>query len=242
MPRGKWIKPGDIYDKIEVLKVYSEKTTHKPKMYSCKCLICNSIFVSSGQNVLRYQAYGCPACRENAKLEMRETEYQKYIGRKFEKLEIIGYSGMREYSGKKRVPFMVCSCVCGTVSEIPLARLKAGQSKQCNKCAEKNLELGHEFLKIDSVSETKITAIDGRRATNKNSTTGHKGVSFHGAKGKYRAYINFQRKQYWLGYFKNLDDAIAARKEAEKKIYGDFLGWYAQKYPEQWARILKSKK
>ncbi|MEY8396201.1 hypothetical protein AALB64_15525 [Lachnospiraceae bacterium 45-P1] len=54
---------------------------------------------------------------------------------------------------------------------------------------------------------------------------------------KYRAYINFQRKQYSLGLFSRIEDAVAARKEAERQIYGDFLRWYEEAYPENWERL-----
>ena len=36
-------------------------------------------------------------------------------------------------------------------------------------------------------------------------------------------------------------DAAKARQTAEDKIYGDFLHWYAETYPENWAKINKNK-
>jgi len=51
------------------------------------------------------------------------------------------------------------------------------------------------------------------------STTGVCGVSWYQAKSKFQAYININRKRVHLGNFKNLDDAILARKNAEAE-YG----------------------
>ena len=57
--------------------------------------------------------------------------------------------------------------------------------------------------------------------------------------GRFRAYITFRRKQYYLGTFDQIEDAVHARKEAEDKIYGDFLDWYRETYPDRWERLSK---
>lgn len=50
----------------------------------------------------------------------------------------------------------------------------------------------------------------------KNNTNGYKGVSW-GERGKqWQAYINRNKKRIFLGYFKDIADAIEARKQAEK--------------------------
>lgn len=89
------------------------------------------------------------------------------------------------------------------------------------------------------VDSTYVIAIDGRRKTNKNSTTKVTGVSYFEKQGKYRAYINFQRKQYYLGLYEKIEDAIKARKAAEQNIYGNFLEWFRNTYPEEWEKINK---
>ena len=63
---------------------------------------------------------------------------------------------------------------------------------------------------------------------NKNSKTGVNGVALT-KKGTYKAYISFKHKLIHLGFFTDLKDAIAARKEAEEILYNKFLddnaGW-----------------
>ena len=46
---------------------------------------------------------------------------------------------------------------------------------------------------------------------------------------KYRAVIMFKRRQHHLGLFDTLEDAAAARKEAEEKYYKPFLESYKKK-------------
>lgn len=55
------------------------------------------------------------------------------------------------------------------------------------------------------------------------SKLGIRGVYYREKEGKYYAMINKNRKQLYLGSFKNVDDAIAARKAAELKYYGTVL-------------------
>lgn len=58
-----------------------------------------------------------------------------------------------------------------------------------------------------------------RHGANKNSKTGVKGVT--NWKGeRYRASITYNHKHIHLGIFNTLDEAIIARKEAEKKYFG----------------------
>ena len=53
-----------------------------------------------------------------------------------------------------------------------------------------------------------------------NSTSGITGVNFY--KGKWRAYIYVDSQQIYLGRFLVKDLAIAARRAAQKKYFGDF--------------------
>ena len=45
----------------------------------------------------------------------------------------------------------------------------------------------------------------------------------------------------WM-HDERLEEARAAREKAEKEIFGPFLEWYTENYPEQWKRMQKKKK
>ena len=57
---------------------------------------------------------------------------------------------------------------------------------------------------------------------NKRNTSGQIGVSFDKKSSKWRARIFICGKEIRLGNFYNIQEAIAARKAAEKKYYGEF--------------------
>lgn len=55
-----------------------------------------------------------------------------------------------------------------------------------------------------------------------NNTSGHKGVTFNKNAGQWQAKIGIgQGKYQHLGYFKTVEEAIAARKSAESEIWHD---------------------
>ena len=62
-----------------------------------------------------------------------------------------------------------------------------------------------------------------------NNTSGVTGVCFHEPKGQWYARISFKGKSYSLGYFDNINEAIVARKRAEKMTFEDFITTMSKK-------------
>ena len=58
--------------------------------------------------------------------------------------------------------------------------------------------------------------------TQKGNSTGHKGVYYKARKNRYEAWIGYNNKPIYLGVFRNIEDAIKAREEAEEKYFGEF--------------------
>lgn len=56
----------------------------------------------------------------------------------------------------------------------------------------------------------------------KNNKSGVTGVNFSKAANKWRAYINYNREQIYLGCFDCREDAIQARQVAEQKYFKEF--------------------
>lgn len=53
------------------------------------------------------------------------------------------------------------------------------------------------------------------------STTGVRGVHFNKTRGAYTAHIFWQKRVKYLGAFQNLEDAVAARRSAENRLWSD---------------------
>ena len=69
------------------------------------------------------------------------------------------------------------------------------------------------------------------RKKGKNNKSGVTGVHWHKAQQKWVAFISINKKLKHLGYFKNIEDAIKIRKEAEIKYYGEYR-YRGEKYEE----------
>ena len=75
----------------------------------------------------------------------------------------------------------------------------------------------------------------------KTNTSGVKGVYYSKKRDKWIAQIMFQQKCYYLGGYDRIEDAAEARAEAEEKIFGDFLRWYHDEFPEIRDKRMKKK-
>ena len=228
---NKPFKVGDVYHDCKILDVF--KKYEKQTCYSFICGICGEKCERTHSDFIKKPI--CPKCLKKKNDDERDKKiYAEFAGKEVNGIKILRLSGR-----EKSVLYVDAVCpVCGEEFRTSLARIKIGINS-CRECAKINLQKGYEIAKGSWVDGTSILSIKPGRSLNKNSTTGHKGVSIY-QDGRYRAYINFKRKQYHLGLFHTLDEAIRIREIAEKKVFGDFLKWYAEEFPEKWERISKN--
>jgi hypothetical protein len=80
--------------------------------------------------------------------------------------------------------------------------------------------------RLDNRKENlRLCTMKENRFNNKNYSTnksGYPGVSWHKKAGKWRARIQVQEKQIHLGLFDSLEEAIAARQQAEIDYFGEY--------------------
>lgn len=60
------------------------------------------------------------------------------------------------------------------------------------------------------------------RGAQANSKTGYKGISWDKQKGKWRVAANLQGKQYHLGFYSNIEDAIQAWNDKIEDVHGEW--------------------
>ncbi|MNR37576.1 hypothetical protein D3C85_1556080 [compost metagenome] len=60
------------------------------------------------------------------------------------------------------------------------------------------------------------------QSVQKNSSTGFTGVIYLKNDNRYKAEIKYEGNTIYLGVYKNIEDAIKVRKEAEEKYFGEF--------------------
>lgn len=123
-------------------------------------------------------------------------------------------------------------CKCGKEVEARPSMVKAGKIKSCG-CLQTELRRADIHERVGHKGGTCVTGIksimDGKlRSTN---TTGHTGIIVRHNVGfdVYEARITYQGKTINLGRHETLDAAIAARKDAERKYFGQAVENYDNK-------------
>lgn len=201
----------------------------------CRCTRCGDVSerpLNSVCNAIKKGNISCHKC-------MHLSEEKDLTGQDFHSLTVLGR--VSEWKGVKTIWRIRCE-LCGNESTIDQRHL--GVTKSCSCTRRKNISAGKSFRDQLCADGTFIPGISPERALNKNSTTGVRGISVLHTKNcgeRYRAYIYFRRKQYTLGTYATIEEATEARKEAEERIYGNFLLWYAEQYPDVWKKYAGSK-
>lgn len=150
------------------------------------------------------------------------ARYEDLTGKRFGKLIVTGCSD------EKRGSFRVwnCVCDCGNTTKATANSLKCGKVTSCG-CVfrEASSKAGKEnFKKI-----IKPKCVDGTNLRNltmsksKANTSGFKGVSWSKKRKKWVASIMFKGKQYNLGGYEKIEDAVKARRDAEIEMFDKVL-------------------
>lgn len=116
----------------------------------------------------------------------------------------------------------VCRCDCGNICMVQTKTLRSGKSRHCGCKTEENKGV-RKLHYVDG------TCIEMLRTTTvrRNSKSGHTGVFYDPATGKWRAEIMLQGKRRYLGRFPSMQEAVNAREEAKEKLHGEFIRQHA---------------
>ena len=175
-------------------------------IWRCECDCGNICYAVSTQLTHKYKrSCGC----------LGHPPLKDFIGRHFDDLEVVGYAG--KWNG---VHHWNCKCKCGNEAVVSQSNLQIGHTTSCGCKQEKQI---YENLQLyDGTSVTILEA--NKRRLLKINKSGHTGV-FQTPSGTWCAQITFKRKTYHLGTYKDIEDAIRARKRGEE-MHDNFLEWY----------------
>jgi hypothetical protein len=123
-------------------------------------------------------------------------------------------------------------CDCGSKIIIPYEKVRKGSKKSCgcllNDFIESNKGNGG-FPGLHFFDGTCVELIANKKL-GKNNTSGYKGVHWITKTKRWRAAITFKKQFYFLGDFKDKEEAVNVRKNAEHKMFDNFLDWYYTQY------------
>lgn len=229
MPRKRQDITGQVFGNITVLKDSGTENV------LCQCALCGKQKMMNRYNISRSERIkansGCGCQRHYSGLKNAQNLAAKkgLAGKIFPGVEVI------EETGEKRGTQKIyrCRCLhCGKIFETRGVALTRGDTKSCG-C--KKIELATAQITADLIDGTKIGMLASK--TPGNNTSGVKGVSQVKRTGYWTAYITFKGKRYSLYTGPDKEQAIRRRKEAEQRLFGDFLSWLKSESPAQWERI-----
>lgn len=194
-----------------------ENTKHGSSQWLCKCS-CGADYVVQGSLLITGKRTRC-----SSKTHQKNYAYVDITGQRFERLVALYPS--REYDERGSVVWH-CRCDCGNEIDVSYNTLVYTNQKSCG-CQKKEHDQKLQTFLI-RVAGTSVDMLKSKKVPTDN-TTGYKGVYL--IRGKYVAKIVFQKKQYFLGTYENIEDAAEARKEAEEVLF-DGVAEHYQKWKE----------
>lgn len=199
---------GKRYEKLFVIE-QMESTQQGQRRWLCKC-DCGGTCVATTGNLNSGRTTNC-GCKKSPDL----------AGKVFGKLTVLGRSDKRNSRGKRTTPMWECRCECGAITYKATDTLTNSATSMCKECAEKYAaEIARQSAGF--VGGTQITKIMNMTPTAAN-TSGVRGVYYEKRSNKWRARLSFKGKTMSLGSFARFEDAVSARKEAERVYFGEFL-------------------
>lgn len=206
--------------------VVIEPTTEKRRgatLWRCRC-DCGNELLTEAYKIRSQKVLSCGCTRTEKKIK-------DLSGQRFGKLV-----ALQRCNEKRGTTFLwLCQCDCGTQLKVSANALLSGNSKSCG-C--KRIEAIQKTIEKYGTVANHVTLIGGtcvekisRTGLQKNNTSGYTGVQSRG--NKWIAIITFKRKVYYLGIYAKLEDAVQVRKKAEGMLFGEFLDWYYENFPQK---------
>lgn len=197
------------------------------RYYKCRC-ICGKVKEVSAKS-LKYgksKSCGCVAAKRLSKKYKGVVKKENDIdltNKIFNKIKVV-----KRISGKGVQTIWECECLnCGKIFNKTQHNLTSGRCVSCG-CVKRENSKKNINKYLGQVEKTNLSTINSDKPGKANSS-GVKGVSYRKTANNYVAYIGFKGKLNIIGYFKTLEEAAAARKQAEEELYKPILEKYNYK-------------
>lgn len=128
---------------------------------------------------------------------------------------------IKEYIKRDRT-YCLVQCSCGVKKEVRKSYLINGHTTSCG--CKKNNNYINDIIKDNYYEGTFISSLKNDKLP-KNNTSGYRGITKN-KYGKWAVTIGFKGKNYYLGGFDKIEDAIKVRQQAEAKYYKPIIKKY----------------
>jgi len=206
-------------------------------IWECKC-DCGNTHFTSLHNLTTGGTKSCGCLRAELMSETGRKYGSRHgkksakniLGQRFSRLVVVEKTALR--AGKNVV--WKCKCDCGELCYVSGYNLRHSFTRSCGcmrvEAGMKNIPALQESRPLIDGTDVRMISDMTVRSDNK---TGVRGVSWDKNRQCYRAMITFKGKSYYLGRFSDLEKAKEIRLIAEEKMFGEFLDWYYEEFPER---------
>lgn len=156
------------------------------------------------------QSCGCKAVTHITNLKKQDI-----TGETFDRLTAIRPTDERADNGSVVWEF---ACSCGNTTKMSVYRFHSHRVHSCG-CLYREPRGKINSLRKDIVDESSLSLIVYTKKRSTANQSGHPGVWYNKTADRWEAYINFQKKRYRLGHFKEKAEAVKVRQAAERKLH-----------------------
>lgn len=149
----------------------------------------------------------------------RELHRQDITRKRFFRLTAVRPTEERDATGSV---IWECRCDCGNTAKYSVNALQRGKIHSCG-CMYQETRSECASYRKDLIEDTALSSLIVSKRVRKGNTSGCTGVSMQKNTGKWIAYIDFQKKRYFLGVYSDKNEAISARKMAEQQFHDPIL-------------------
>lgn len=204
------IKKDQKFGLLTAVEFHHYDENHKAHwLFKCECgnekiLPVNSVKWSG------VRSCGCLAEKHIKNLKTKDITNQQ-----FNMLTAIRPTEMRDKAG---AIIWECRCECGNTVLYSINALTKGKVHSCG-CKYKATRKECVKARKDIKDNTSISSLVSAKKLKKTNTSGYTGVYLDKRNEMWNAYINFKKKRYYLGAYKDIENAVKARAEAEERLH-----------------------
>ena len=198
-------------------------------MWKCKC-DCNNEIITSGISLRKGRTKSCGCLHKECAINRghKNKKYNTYdlssgygIGYTFKGEEF--YFDLEDYDKIKDYCWFIDDK--GYVTSNNSKTRKLIHFHRLVLSAKENEQIDHIHHCKNDNRKSQLRIVTGtqnnmNRSTQSNNTSGITGVYWNKSKQRWYSEIMINKKKIYLGIYKDFDDAVKARKEAEEKYFG----------------------
>ena len=203
---------GQTFGELTVLHKAENQRKNGGVWWTCRCS-CGNLYDVPATLLTKGRRTHC-----SNKIHPKNYAFSDITGKKVNRLTVLYPLKSRSQRG---AIMWRCKCDCGNEVDVSYNELMYSAIRSCG-CQKKehDAKLGTFLTHIDGTS---LDMIKSKKIPSDN-TSGAKGVYF--SRGKWMAKIVFQQKQYHLGQYDNVEEAIRARQDAETLLFDGVVAHY----------------